>query len=497
MLQLLQEGFMSIFNFESMLIILIGVALGLIFGAIPGLTAVMAIAICLPITFGMTPTNGLSLLMGLYIGGVTGGFIPAILLNIPGTPASIVSTFDGYPMAQKGEAGKVFSLTLIFSFMAGLLSFLILIFVSPMLASVAIEFSPFEYFAITLFALTMITSLSDGSMLKGAISGLLGIAFATIGFAPIDSLPRFTFGNTNLDSGLNVLPVLIGLFAISEILKISEDNKTNKGIQVQSSYRLKELGISFKEVFSHKWNYIRSTLIGVGVGILPGLGGSAANIIAYVTAKNQSKNPENFGKGEPAGVVAAESSNNAAIGGAMVPLLSIGIPGDGVTALLIGGLMLHGLNPGPLLFDQSGDAVYGIFAALLVANVFMVLLLILGMRYFIRVLSVPKNILMPFVIVLCVVGSFGVNNQVFDAIILVICGIIGYIMIKLKFPIMPIVLGFILGPILETNLRRGLMHTNGDFLPFITSPIAAGFLILTVVSLWFSIRKNLKQSAAS
>lgn len=221
MLELIETGFLSILNIETIVIVFIGVALGLVFGAIPGLTAVMAIAICLPITFGMTPINGLSLLMGLYIGGVSGGFIPSVLLNIPGTPSSIASTFDGYPMAQKGEAGRAFALTIVFSFLAGLLSLLVLIFISPVLASVAIQLSPFEYFAITVFALTMITSLSDGSMLKGLIAGMLGISLATVGFAPIDSYPRFTFGLPELEAGFNVLPVLIGLFAITEIVNYS------------------------------------------------------------------------------------------------------------------------------------------------------------------------------------------------------------------------------------------------------------------------------------
>lgn len=495
MLELIQSGFLSIFNIETMVIVFIGVALGLMFGAIPGLTAVMAIAICLPITFGMTPVNGLSLLMGLYIGGVSGGFIPSVLLNIPGTPASIASTFDGYPMAQKGEAGRAFALTIVFSFLAGLLSLLLLIFISPVLASIAIQLSPFEYFAITVFALTMITSLSDGSMLKGLIAGMLGISLATIGFAPIDSYPRFTFGLSELEAGFNVLPVLIGLFAITEILKTSSERGQINTKSIQTAYHLKDLGLSFSDFFKQKWNWLRSTIIGVTVGILPGLGGSAANIISYVTAKNQSNHPETFGKGEPAGVVAAESSNNAAIGGALVPLLSIGIPGDGVTALLLGGLMLHGLNPGPLLFEQNGEVMYGIFAALLLANVFMALLLIIGMRFFIRVLHVPRHVLLPIIVVLCVIGAFGVNNRLFDAIVLVLCGVVGYMFTKLKFPVMPIVLGFILGPILEINLRRGLMHSNGDFLPFVTSPIAAAFLLLAAGSFLMAIRKNRKRSA--
>ncbi len=359
MLELMGAGFLSILNVESIIIIVIGVGLGLIFGAVPGLTAAMAIAICLPITFGMSPVNGMALLTGLYIGGVSGGFIPAMLLNIPGTPSSIVTTFDGYPMAQRGEAGKAFFLTIFFSFFAGLLSILILIFVSPLLASVALEFTPIEYFAVTIFALTMISSLAGNSILKGIISALIGVFLAMIGTAPIDSFPRFTFGISELEAGLDVLPVLIGLFAISEILKSAESRKNEIEKKVNASYRFRDMGVTFVDLFKQKWNWLRSTMIGVGVGILPGLGGSAANIMSYVAAKNQSKNPEEFGKGSEEGIVAAESSNNAAIGGSLVPLLSLGIPGDAVTALLIGGLMLHGLNLGRSCLNRTGTSFTG------------------------------------------------------------------------------------------------------------------------------------------
>jgi putative tricarboxylic transport membrane protein len=490
MLELFLDGFSAVLNIKTMLLIMAGVAMGLIFGSIPGLTATMAIAIALPITFGMDPMAAMSLLMGLYIGGVSGGLIPAILLKLPGTPSSIATTFDGYPMAKKGNAGAAFGYAIVFSFLGGLLSIFILMLLAPPLAKIALKFGPFEYFAITVFALTMISSLAGSSLIKGLLAGLMGIALAMVGAAPIDAFPRFTFGYSALDAGFNLLPVLIGLFAVSEIIKIAE-SKVKKGKSIQ--YAMKGFGFSIREFLKQGWNGLRSALIGVGIGILPGIGGGTANIIAYVTAKNQSKTPEKFGKGHPDGVVASESANNAAVGGALVPLISLGIPGDTVTALLLGGLVIHGLTPGPLLFQNNGDIVYGIFAALIIANIAMIAILYFGMRIFTRVLSIPKYILLPIIMVLCVVGAIGVNNRLFDAGALLFFGVLGYLMLKFKFPVAPVILGFILGPLLETNLRRGLMYTKGDFLPFLTQPIAALFLGLALLSIILKVRDNYKK----
>ncbi len=497
MLEMIQDGFSAVFTLQTMILVLAGVALGLIFGSIPGLTATMAIAICLPITFGMEASDGMALLMGLYIGGVSGGLIPAILLNLPGTPSNISTTFDGYPMAKNGEAGKAFGLAIVFSFLGGLFSILILMFVSPPLAQLAVKFGPFEYFAVTMFALTMISSLSGNSILKGLLSGLLGIGLALVGSAPIDAYPRFTFGFDSLDAGFELLPVMIGLFAISEVLKIAQSQMRSIDHTNAPDYTIKGFGFSLAEFVKQRWNGLRSALIGVGIGILPGIGGGTANIISYVTAKNQSKYPEKFGKGYSDGIVASETANNAAIGGALVPLLSLGIPGDTVTALLLGGLVLHGLNPGPLLFEQNGAVVYVIFAALIVANVVMMIFLYFGMRIFVKILSVPQHLLLPIILVLCVVGAFGVNNRLFDAGALIFFGILGFVLLKFHFPITPVILGFILGPIAETNLRRGLMYTQGDFMPFLTSPIAAIFLLFALGSVMLTIRRNVKKNKES
>ncbi|MFC5712396.1 tripartite tricarboxylate transporter permease [Thalassorhabdus alkalitolerans] len=487
----LAAGFSAMFVPYNMILIIIGVALGLVFGSIPGLTATMAVAICLPITFTMDPGSGMALLMGLYIGGVSGGLIPAILLKLPGTPSSISSTFDGYPMAQNGQAGKAFGLAITFSFLGGILSIAVLILISPPLADFALRFGPIEYFAITMFALTLISSLSEGSIVKGMLAGLLGISLAMVGSAPIDAFPRFTFGMDDLNAGFNLLPALIGLFAVGEILRISE-KKINPMGQKKLTHKIKGFGFSVAEFFKQGWNFLRSAVIGVAVGILPGIGGGTANIIAYATAKNQSKTPEKFGKGFSDGVVASESSNNAAVGGALVPLMALGIPGDTVTAMLLGGLIIHGLQPGPIFFAQNTDIVYGIFAALIIANIAMMLFLFLGMKFFVRILSIHKHILLPIIVVLCAVGAFAENNRLFDVGALLFFGILGYLFIKFKFPIAPVILGFILGPIAETNLRRGLQHTDENFLPFFTEPIAMVFWVIAIGSVGFKAWKNYK-----
>ncbi len=490
---MLITGLLAVLNIKTLLLIFIGVSVGIIFGAIPGMTATMAVALCLPITFGLQPINGISLLLGLYIGGISGGLITAILLKIPGTPASIATTFDGHPMAARGEAGKALGIGIVFSFLGGLFSILILIFVSPPLARIALKFSSYDYFSITIFALTMIASLSQGSLVKGLIAGGIGVAFSFVGVAPLDGYPRFTFGIHVLDGGFGLLPLLIGLYAIGEILKTSESRESQVSKGEVADYRIKGFGFSLREFVQQIFNLFRSSAIGTGVGILPGIGGSTSNLIAYITAKNQSKHPEKFGTGIMDGIVASESANNASVGGALVPLLTLGIPGDTVTAMLLGGLMIHGIRPGPLLFTTNGPIVYSIFAALIVANFAMIALEFLAMRGFVRLLSIPKHLLFPVIIVLCVVGAYAANNRMFDVICLIAFGLIGYGMMKMGFPLPPVVLGFILGPIAELNLRRGLQLSDGSYAPFLQKPISIVFLSIALISLIIAIRNNYRE----
>jgi putative tricarboxylic transport membrane protein len=370
---------------------------------------------------------------------------------------------------------------------------LILFFIAPPLANVALKFGPFEYFAIAIFSLTMIASLAGKSLAKGFSSGLIGVVLSFVGAAPIDSLPRFTLGIHALDKGFDLLPALIGLFAISEILKAAESDNDMKNAQI-ANFKIKGFGFSISEFKSQAVNLIRSSVIGTGIGILPGVGSGISNLISYTAAKNSSKYPEKFGTGIIDGIVASETANNATIGGALVPLLTLGIPGDTVTAMLLGGLMIHGITPGPLLFQTNGDLVYAIFAALIIANIVMLVMEFYGLRIFVRLLKIPRHYLLPTILGLCVVGAYGVNNRIFDVATILIFGVLGYVMEKFKFPLPPIILGFLLGPIAETNLRRGLMYSQGSFLPFITSPIAAVFLFIALFSAISSVRKNFKQA---
>lgn len=494
-LNLMAAGFAQIMNLPCILLIILGVAVGIIFGAIPGLSATIAIALFLPMTFGMPPIWGFSLLVGLYIGGISGGLISAILLRIPGTPSSVATCFDGHPMAEKGQAGRALGAGILYSFIGGLFSFLILIFIAPPVAEVAIKFGPFEYFSVAIFSITMIASLVSGSVLKGIISALIGIVFAMVGGAPIDSADRFTFGIKSMSTGFDILPVLIGLFAISEIIKTAETGLGAKKDEVRD-YKVKGFGISFSEFKEQFVNMIRSTAIGIGIGILPGIGGGTSNLLSYAAAKNNSKYSEKFGTGILDGIVASETANNASIGGALVPLLTLGIPGDTVTAMLLGGFMIHGISPGPLLLETQPKLVYGIFAALLIANITMILLEFFGLRVFVKLLNIPKYILLPVILAICVVGAYGTSNRMFDVVTIFIFGIIGYGLEKFGFPIPPIILGFILSPMIETNLMRGLMISQGSFFPFLTKPISAAFLIISVISVILAVRKQLRNSRA-
>lgn len=484
-------GFSQIMNPLSLSMILLGVLLGIIFGIVPGLTGSMAVALCLPLTYKLGTVPAIVLIMGIYIGGCSGGLISAILLNIPGTPSNIATSYDGHPMARRGEAGKALGTGIFYSFLGGSFSFLILFLIAEPIARVAVKFGPVEYFSIGLFSLTMIGGLSGKSPLKGLAAGFIGVALSFIGMSEVDGTPRMTMGIVQLNSGLQLLPALIGLYAVSELIKAKRTAK----VEVQTKeYKIHGFGFSWKEFKEQLVNFFRSAVLGTFIGILPGIGGITSNILAYSVAKSSSKHPERFGTGIIDGIVAPETSNNAAVGGALVPLLTLGIPGDGFTAIVLGALMIHGLTPGPLLMTNSGDFVYAIFASLIIANLLTVFLEYFGIRLFVKILNVPKHVLLPVVLVLSVVGAIGLGNRVFDAWTVLIFGLVGYLMAKLDFPLTPIILGFILGPIVETNLRRALMLTSGSIVPFFTKPVSLAFLILAVVSIVLAPRLIAKNS---
>ena len=486
------EGFAAILNVQCLLLIVAGVVLGIIFGAIPGLSANMAVTLCLPLSFSLEPIPGIALLIALYLGGISGGLISAILIKIPGTPASIATTFDGGPLADKGEAGKALGTGIIFSFLGGLFSIICLIFISPWLADVALKFGPFEYCAVGIFSLTLVSGLVGKDIIKGLLGAFIGIMLATIGSAPIDGAPRFTLGFPALQGGVDVISLMIGLFAVAEVIKAAEDSVIKGEKAKATSYKIKGLGITLKEIWSQKWGALRAAVIGTAIGILPGLGGSTANIVAYSVAKNQSKYPEKFGTGIMDGVVASETSNNATVGGALIPLLTLGIPGDVTTAILLGALTIQGLTPGPLLFETEGVFVYSIFAGLLLANVVMIVLMYAGMHGFVKLLSIQKRYLLPVVMVLCLVGAFAINNRVFDVWCVLVFGVMGYLLNKAEIPFAPIIMGFILAPIIELYLRRASMLGEGDLTPFFTRPISCVFIVITILFLAWSVFKFIR-----
>lgn len=492
-------GIAAVLTPSIMLLMVMGVVMGIIVGAIPGLTVTMGVALFLPMTYGMEPIAGLSLLCALYIGGTSGGLISAILLQIPGTPASVATCFDGHPMAARGEAGKALGIGIVSSFLGGLFSFVILMLLAPSIARVALKFGSYEYFSIGVFSLIMIASLSTGSLVKGLISAFLGFSASFVGIAPVTSFARFTLGISKLRTGFQLLPALIGLFAISQIMCSLEDKYKPSDVGVRD-YHIKGFGFTLDDVRGQGKNFFVSALIGTGIGILPGLGAGICNIMAYSTVKNMSKYPEKFGTGVVDGIIASETSNNACCGGALIPLMTLGIPGDNTTAIILAGFMVHGIAPGPLLFTNQGVLVYGIFTALIISNFIMLIAEYVGMRGFVKILNVPNNLLMPIITVFCFVGAFGVNNRVFEIYVMLGFGLLGYVMKKLSIPQAPIILGFILGPIIELYLRSGLQKSHGSFIPFITSPISGTFLLITVVVLAFTVRgeiRKLKQSKAA
>ena len=497
MVDMFVQGFSTVMlDPVCMLLIFFGTGLGIVFGAIPGLTATIAIAMLLPVTFSMSTTTSIALLVSLYIGGISGGLVSAILLNMPGTPSSIATCFDGRPLALKGEGGKALGVGVFFSFIGTILGIAVMIFIAPALAAITIKFGAWEYFSVTLFSLTLIAGLSGKNIVKGLMTAVIGMIFATVGMAPIDGMERFTFGSVELTSGFAMLSVLVGLYAISEVMKTAGTMQGEENM-IPTEYHIKGFGFSMQEFMGQIWNCIRSALIGIGIGILPGIGGATSNILAYSVAQKQSKYPEKFGTGIIDGVVASETSNNATIGGAMIPLLTLGIPGDTVTAMLLGGFVLHGITPGPLLFESHGDVVYGVFAAMILSTIFMLIWAYGAMRLFVRVLNIPKNYLFPVIMVLCTVGAYALNNRVFDVVSMIFFGVVGYSLEKLKYPLPPFILGFVLGGAFEQNLRRGLQIGQGNFFDLFNYPIAVVFFVGAVLSVIMSVRQVIKNRQAN
>jgi len=480
------ESLLGVLNFNTLLLLVLGVICGISIGVLPGLTATMGVALLLPITFGMEPLPGILLLIGVYFGAVYGGSITAILINTPGTPASAATALDGYPMTQKGEAHKALTIATLSTAIGGILSVIVLILLSPQLAGFALQFSAPETFALALFGISIISSLTGKSFAKGMVAGLLGLFIATVGLDPIGGLQRFTFGSENLNNGINLIPVMIGLFAAAEAFRSVENLFSKQNVDVV----LKKVKLKWQEFKTLIATILRSAGIGTFVGMIPGAGADITAFIAYNEAKRFSKDKSNFGKGEIKGVAAPEAANSSLTGGAMIPMLTLGIPGDAVTAVLLGALVVQGLQPGPMLFEQNSVLVYGLFIGMLIANILVLVLGLYSIKFFTKILLIPRAILTPAILMLCAIGAYSLGNNYFDVIIMLFSGVIGYFLLKNDFPASPLILGLILGPIMESNFRRALVMSQGDFSIFITRPITVTLLIFAFMTLFSPILIN-------
>lgn len=488
-------GFATIASVETLLLMLVGTFGGLIIGALPGLSAFTALAIMLPFTYGMNPVSGICFLIAVYVGGSSGGLISAVLLGIPGTPSSIATCFDGYPMAQQGKSKTALSAAIISSFVGGIFGAVVLSFVGPYIAQVALKLSSFDYFGIILFALTTVSSLAGKSMVKGLIACLLGICLSCVGTDGLSSVYRYTFGVTKLANGFSLVPVLIGLFAVSQIMATARDKASQKALDFSGTNQNEGARFTFSDYFKRIKMIIPVSLMGLVIGVLPGLGGNISNLMAYSYAKKTSRHPETFGKGEVDGIIASETANNATVGGAMIILLTLGIPGDNATSIILAGFQMNDIAPGPLLFKTQGELVYAILAGFVLANVLFFIMEYFGLSIFTKMLSIPSMLLLPIVIVCCFVGSYCANNNTLDILIMVIFGLVGYVLKEHGFPLAPMVVGFILAPMLELYLRRSLMKTAGQWLPIISSPVAAICILATVITIGYSVFKAIKKPA--
>jgi putative tricarboxylic transport membrane protein len=486
-------SFGEVLQLQYFVPLVIGTTVGLVGGVLPGVTITMTIIIVLPFTFGLDPLAGLAAMIGVYVGGESGGLVTSSLLGIPGKPSAVATTFDGFPMARRGEPGRAIWLGTWASFIGGLLGAFFLVGATGPLAAFALQFGPWEYFSLFVFALSMVAGLTEASLLKGLLSGTIGLVITVIGTDPIMAVPRFTFGSDFLQSGFQFLPVLIGIFAFAQIMTDLE--RIAAGTRPDSidapNLEVSHLSVIW-EILSRPVLLLWSTIIGLLIGVLPAIGGSAANVMAYDQAKKFSKHPEKFGTGIPEGIIASEASNNSNVAGSLVTIMAFGIPGDAVTAVMLGAMTIHGIQPGPLFMSQQPHVAYGIFAAYILAHPVMIVLQWLLAGVYLRIVRVPKSVLIPQILVLCVIGAYALNNVMANVYALLLFGVVGYLLVKFGFPLAPLILGVILGDQIEVNLVRALM-TDGDPLLFLTRPISGGMLALSVTSVVLALWQHRRQ----
>lgn len=477
-------GFLDVLGPFDLIFLVGGVLIGVVMGAIPGLTGTTAIALLLPLTFYMTANHAITLLVAIYASSFAGGVVTAILLGIPGEPASIVTTFDGYPMARNGEPGKALAYAILASGVGGVFSWLILATCTYPISEIAVKLGPFDILSLVMMALVLIAALGEGSIFKGIIAGLLGILVSMPGTDPSSGQVRLTFGFHQLDAGFSTLSVLMGVYAVATVLSDMVEIDRNDTPVVASTTKIT---LSFAEFRGQFWNLLRSSVVGSAIGIMPALGGIVGSIVSYTAAKSMSKTPEKFGTGHPDGIVASECGATATVGGALVPLIALGIPGSVTDVFLLAALVIQGLQPGPLLFSQHPEIVYVFFASMLMSTVVLVLVLFFGIKYIIKLLDVPMYYMFPVILMFCITGAYADNNRVFDVFVMLGFGVVGLLLSKNGFSLGAFVIGFVLGPIGEKSLRSGLTLSDGSYLEIFKHPVSATCMVLSGIILVWSL----------
>ena len=491
MLQYIAPATGLLFTLENILWINIGVFIGSVFAAIPGLSVILCVILFLPVTYSMTAIPGMMFLLGIYCAGGYGGSVSAILINTPGTPHAAATMLDGHPLSEQGRTKAALKIALYASTFGGVFSALMLLFLGPQVARVAAQLGTAEYFMVCVFGLTIIAGVSGKSMIKGLISACLGLLISCVGSDPMTSYDRFTFGISRLYLGLDLAVCLIGLFALVEIMSKAEKRLDRLNLDTT---QIKDDGVITKEEYKRVARpVLLSSIIGVMVGIIPGTGASEASWFSYNTAKNMSKHPEEFGHGSVEGIAAAESANNAVTGATLIPLLTLGIPGDGTVAIMLSALMINGLNPGLSLFTTQGDIMYAIMLGLILVNIFMLLQGKFLTSLFAKVVSIPQEILTPIIVIFCFAGAYSVNENYFDVGIALIFGMLAWILRKLELPPVPILLGLVLGSMTETNFRRALLISNGSPKIFFSSVYCIIFLVLILLAVGTIVRGKMKE----
>ena len=506
MLELLSSGMAVVFAPKMFILIIFAVFLGTLFGALPGVSATMAVTLGIPFTYKMDPVSAIAFLVAIYCASITGGGMTAILFKIPGVPSSAPTTYDGYPMAQRGEAGRALGIQLICSAIGGMFAAVCMLLLSPQLTQAALSFGPSELFAISFMGLSILTSLETDNICRTIISGLLGLLLACIGLDPLLGVPRLTFGTRFLTSGIEMIPVMIGFFAVTEVLKQTNKPAKLTAVGGEKSGMSAKLP-SPKEIWSLKGIIARCSILGTVIGILPGAGATIASFLCYSTEQKLSKTPEKFGTGCPEGIAAPETGNNAATGGSMVPLLSLGIPGGNAAAIMMSALVLKGVTMGPLLLVNQPEYLSATFASMFVSNIIMVFAAIVIAKVFVQILKVPYSILGPTIIMMATIGAFATKNTAVDVIIMAISGLIGFIFVSCKFNSSAMILGLVLGTICESNLRRAFTIASGDTLlqeagQMMLRPVTGIIMIICVVVLlspvvkpWLQKRKAQKTAS--